>query len=1006
MKRLVILLSVLLIAVTGPAFAQSTTGTIQVIVTDSSGAPLPGVTVTASAADTNTRRTEVTGADGSALIVSLQPSNKYVVETSLEGFGKAQNTNVLVRSAQQATVRVTLQMASVSESITVTADAPIVDTTSATVGQELTLELTESLPTGRTYQSYLQLVPGVLPSTTGNPASRSGVNYSDIGGTTGQSTDNFYYVEGINVTDPLTGTFGANLNTEIIQEQKVMTGGIPAEFAGAPGLLSSVVTKSGSNNFTGSLNYYTQNDSLVADNENAGGGEFSTYDTAVTIGGPIVRDKAWFFGSYRIIERDDKVFQAVTNAFLRDVTREDTQTYGKLSWQVTSKDRVSGTYTDDPTDISGSSVNTTLNTRNFEQKQGGSRYSVEYNRVFSSNLLLDLAAGEHNGEVSQFSAINESSNTAIFFRPTGTPAIPAAQIQLGGFGSNNISERDSEFYRGSVEGIFDTGFGSHTIKLGAEAEDHINFRDSNFINDATYTSIGAQYLGQNITAGQLVTAASVAGGNWNNITFNATNASDRNGLINTINGLAAADKNYFYGILDTDHDGTISTAEIAAIKFNSTAGNPNGQINYYRNFQISSGAQETRAEGQTVYLQDTIQFGRWAVNAGVRAEEWTHLATTGEEIYTFEWTYAPRLSVIYDLFGNGRQKVSGYYGRYYDPIRLNMTNFAGTLTGRVTEEQVFIGDRWVKYRTRGGATEPDAVFAPTTKTPYTDELQFGYQIDLGHNMSVETSLYRRETRDVLEDYDLAPYADPDYYTNVLHGDLNHPDTLFLGYEYFGYTSAPNSNFVIATLAGGERNVDGLDLVFRKRYANNWQGLVSYTFNDAEGNTNSDSNADFAGDVLWLDPRAINVYGTQPGSIDHLFKVAASYKLFNRLELGGVYNWNSGTHATRSANQSNRNLPVLSAPFVAHGVEDTWVEPNTVGSLTNPSFGILDLRAQWSQPLPRQTSLELFLDIFNALDDQGSTRNQDLTNSTTGVTFGEGLTFSDPRRYYLGARFLF
>ena len=139
MKRLVILLSVLLIAVTGPAFAQSTTGTIDVIVTDSSGAPLPGVTVTASASDTNTRRTEVTGADGKASLVALQPSTRYVVETTLEGFGKAQNTNVLVRSAQTATVRVTLQMASVSESITVTADAPIVDTTSATVGQELTL---------------------------------------------------------------------------------------------------------------------------------------------------------------------------------------------------------------------------------------------------------------------------------------------------------------------------------------------------------------------------------------------------------------------------------------------------------------------------------------------------------------------------------------------------------------------------------------------------------------------------------------------------------------------------------------------------------------------------------------------------------------------------------------------------------------------------------------------------------------------------------------------------
>ena len=102
------------------------------------------------------------------------------------------------------------------------------------------------------YQSYLQLVPGVLPDdpqTAGNPASKSGINYSDIAGALGVSSDNFYYFNGINVTDPVTGTFGANLNTEIIQEQKVLTGGIPAEFVGTPGLLSSVITKSGTNRY-------------------------------------------------------------------------------------------------------------------------------------------------------------------------------------------------------------------------------------------------------------------------------------------------------------------------------------------------------------------------------------------------------------------------------------------------------------------------------------------------------------------------------------------------------------------------------------------------------------------------------------------------------------------------------------------------------------------------------------------------------------------------------------
>jgi hypothetical protein len=104
-----------------------------------------------------------------------------------------------------------------------------INTTSAITGLDITLDMTESLPTGRTYQSYLQLTPDVKPSTTCNPSSKSGVNYADSGGATGQSTDNVYYIDGVNVTDNSTGTFGGNINSEIIQEQQVITGAVPAK---------------------------------------------------------------------------------------------------------------------------------------------------------------------------------------------------------------------------------------------------------------------------------------------------------------------------------------------------------------------------------------------------------------------------------------------------------------------------------------------------------------------------------------------------------------------------------------------------------------------------------------------------------------------------------------------------------------------------------------------------------------------------------------------------------
>lgn len=1027
MKRLLAVLFCILIASTGALMAAVTTGTIQVIVTDSTGAPLPGVTVSAAATDTTTRRTEVTNSQGTATIQSLDPSRHYVVDAVLEGFGKTQTKNVVVSSSQTATVRLSLSMASVSESITVTADAPIVDTTSAATGQEITLELTESLPTGRTYQSYLQLVPGVMPTNPGaalgdNPAVRSGVNYSDIGGDLGTSTDNFYYVEGINVTDPVDGTFGANLNTEIIQEQKVLTGGIPAEFAGAPGLLSSVVTKAGSNNFSGSVNYYTQNDSLVADNENTPNSGFSTYDTAFTLGGPIMRDKAWFFGSYRLISREDDVVPVGSSTVLRTVTNEGQQAFGKVSWQFTSKDRISGTYTDDPTEISGQRNNSLFNSRDFAQETGGSRFTIDYNRVFNQNLLLDASIGKHNGETSRIAAIQDIRNDVIFsgkLTPGGTPVDPhpLSAEQLGGEGNNNTNERDTDFWRGSVEGIFDTNFGSHTVKFGTEAEKHINFRNSSFVGGEQYTSLDARYATQGITAGNITDDP------WTAIRFDVDNGSDTDGLIGTIN--ASANKAAFYALLDLNKDGTISTAELrTALVFNKTTGNPNSAVNYYRQFQTAEGPQETKTDGLTWYLQDTVQLGKFAVNLGVRAERWEHLATTGENIFTFDWTYAPRVSLVYDVLGNGRQKVSAFYGKYYDPIRLNMTNFAGTLTGRTLDEQVWVGDQWVTYRTRGGAVVQDAFFAPTTKTPYTDEMQLGYQIDLGNNMSFEAIGVRRQTRDILEDYDLGIFADDEHCLSTDPakladcgfsegfgpGDAKAPGSLYLGLGYFGYTANPGSNFVIATLAGGKRDYNGFDLIFRKRFADNWQALASYTWGEAKGNTNSDSNADFQGDVLWIDPRAPNQYGRQPGSIEHLFKVASSYRLLGHLELGGIYNWNSGTYASRTFRASRRNLPLRVAPgdaYVYNGVKARWIPDGTVGSLKNPAYGTLDLRAQWNQPLPRNTSLELFLDIFNALDDQSVIREQDLVaGEGTGRLFGDAISWVDPRRFYLGARFLF
>src|SRR5690606_24128909 len=162
-----------------------------------------------------------------------------------------------------------------------------------------------------------------------------------------------------------------------------------------------------------------------------------------------------------------------------------------------------------------------------------------------------------------------------------------------------------------------------------------------------------------------------------------------------------------------------------------------------------------------------------------RAEKWDHIASDGSKIFTFDYEIAPRLSVVYDIGGDGRSKVWVFGGRYYDPIRTNMTAFAGTLSGSVRNEQIYTGTEWLTFRVRGGSQVQDAFFAPTTKTPYTDEFMVGYEHALTTDMSVGITYSDRVTKDILEDYDLGVYTDPEQAGGFA-----------LPLSYFGYDSVP------------------------------------------------------------------------------------------------------------------------------------------------------------------------------------------------------------------------
>ena len=426
-----------LMLVTAVAFGQAQRGTVTVTVTDADGAVLPGATVSASSEQSLTRRSVISDAQGEAKLVGLDPATNYVVAVALDGFAGARLEGVQVRAGQDTALTAELQLAEISEELVVTAESPLVDVTKTQAGQDITLQLTESLPTARSYQDYLQLVPGVQDAlgTTDNPASRSGINYRDIDGAAGQvgrSTDNLYYFDGINVTDRTLGTNGANLNTEIIQEQSVLTGAIPAEFVGAPGLISNVVTKSGGNQFSGSVNYYLQSDSFVEDNDHFADESFSTFDAAVTLGGPIIKDKAWFFASFRQTEEERDVANE-DGQFLRTVTEENDQAFAKLTWSLTDSDVISGTFLSDPRDLDGNFDGSVPNSADSTADRGGERFGISYNRVWGT-ASLEATVTDHDADVN--STPKDQSNPLQVKRcsaaavPTSSRTVPPRGSEL------------------------------------------------------------------------------------------------------------------------------------------------------------------------------------------------------------------------------------------------------------------------------------------------------------------------------------------------------------------------------------------------------------------------------------------------------------------------------------------------------------------------------------------------------------------------------------------------
>ncbi len=301
--RISAFLLVFALAVTGVAQAQERFGSLSGTVTDQQGAAIPGVTVTITNIQSGDARLFVTDANGQYVALDLNPG-RYTVSFELPGFAKVENTDITVSLGRAFDLDAQMRVGGLTETVQVTGEAPLVDQRSTLIAHNVSAEEFDMLPKGRSFQSIALTAPSVNQGEI-----EGGMQVNGASG-----SENAFTVDGVVTNSLIGGQSRQNTVFEYLQEVQVKTSGISAEYGGALGGVVSAVTKSGGNTFRGEGHWYFDGSALSADPVkrlvlNPIDDRTVTYvqdeksptrhnEFGGSVGGPIVRDRLFFFGSY------------------------------------------------------------------------------------------------------------------------------------------------------------------------------------------------------------------------------------------------------------------------------------------------------------------------------------------------------------------------------------------------------------------------------------------------------------------------------------------------------------------------------------------------------------------------------------------------------------------------------------------------------------------------------------------------------------------------------------
>ena len=475
MRRTFALVLSLLLGFTSLALAQavtSGTGAVNGRVSDASDAVMPGVTVTLTSPSQMGTRTAVTDSDGSYRFTAVTPGD-YVVMFELAGFSTVRNEGIRVSLGFTATVNVALKVASLQESVTVTGQSPVVDTSSTQIGNTFSAQQLSALPTSRDYFSLLAQSPAVQMARIDVGGSTNGTQQGFVVyGTTGQVRVIF---EGLNATEA-TGAFGNYPDVGGMEEVQINTAAHTAE-ASTPGVQSQFISKSGGNQFRGTFfgGYSPQkwqafniDADQIARGLTGGGGlqpqdvnRLNKYqDSNVGLGGYVIKDRLWYYGSYRhqdirarYVNFPVKPQQTILNNYSAKVTYNLT-TNNKFIFYTQPSQKKQPQRFDSWLLAVDTGLNLTESTT-WNQNFWAWVHKAEWNGVISDNAFAEIRGGQYG-----YNWDNGVNGTGLRYEDT-------SNNNINGRNRNWGRERRRDQVLGTLS-LFKNWAGDHNVKIGGE----------------------------------------------------------------------------------------------------------------------------------------------------------------------------------------------------------------------------------------------------------------------------------------------------------------------------------------------------------------------------------------------------------------------------------------------------------------------------------------------------------------------------------------------------------